>query len=538
MDPSRTPSSPSPTHSPDYDSASISPLGDERDSPDGGGSVSALSFSSEGEIAPLRILIIQNYAGTGGTEGVAEQLIDGGKHTYSFCELISSVLRFMGTEGRDLFTTSAEVFTKDSSGTRKEIEITVMKEGSFERSEVAGSPKLIPRLREVALKTGAIGERIIHKVRESGGRYYNLELAARTEKRAGALTTGLLDESHEIHETARQKLSDIILRENPDLIYVAQDHATRVVIEVAEELGKPVVYGIHREDLSTSSLDKSKNACVTYNASASKDGKIAKIIGCSTSVLENFASVGGEIDADRFHIVENGVDFQKFQRKEESRAKFRSDNGIAPHEKVITIAGRYSVEKDFFTFIRSAVQALKIDPTLHFVMCGSNVTSENRDLQTFLTTELERADIATLSTQFHLLGFQDMPQVFSGSDVVMSTSATESWGLTLLEGAAAGNIIVHSDIPGMNHAMKDVSLEFRVTREEVKGETIGTIKCPRLTDESIAQYTEKMLMAVEASNHPEKVKQFVDRAIACSIETTVDLYEKIFAEAVRGYTGD
>ena len=446
-------------------------------------------------------------------------------------------MRFTGTEGKVLFTRSAEVFSSDGGVIRKETEITLMKSDSFQKSEKAGiGDGVVPKLREVALKTGAIGERIKQKVRESGGNYYNLELAARTETSPGAAAVGILDESYEVHETAKRELKKIILRENPDLIYVAQDHATRAVIEVAGEIGKPVVYGIHREDLSTTSSDKAKNACVTYNAEASREGQIEKIIGCSISVLENFRSVGGEVSADRFHIVENGVDFDKFQRQESSRIRFRGDNGISGDAKVVTIAGRYSPEKDFFTFIRAAIQALKIDPTLHFVMCGSNVTRENSELQRFLVSELENAGLTELSDQFHLLGFQDMPRVFSGSDVVMSTSATESWGLTLLEGAAAGNIIVHSDVPGMNHAMKDVSREFRIHREEVVGETFGSIKCPKLTDSCISDYATKMLQAVEASSDPSRIKTFVDRARECSIETTVDSYEKVFDEAVTSFT--
>ncbi len=492
---------------------------------------SSSSFSSVEDSTKHKVLIIQNYAGTGGTEGVAEQIIEKGTNTYSFCELVSSVLRFAGTEGSPIMTVSAEVFSMENGKLKKETEITTIKPDAL----VLADGKLTPKLRDIALKTGAIGERIKKKVAGLGGRYYNLELAARTETTTTALTVGVLDDEFKLHEEAKKKLKIVILKEAPDVIYVAQDHATRAVAEVAEELKIPVVYGIHREDLSITSLDLQKNSCVLYNAQASRDERIEKVIGCSASVLENFRSVGGETAEDHFYVIENGVDFEKFQRSEDAREMFRTHNEIPLEAKVVTIAGRFSPEKDFFTFIRSAVQALKSNPDLHFVMCGSNVVPENAELQSFLNNELEKSGLISLASRFHLLGFQNMPEVFSASDVVMSTSVTESWGLTLLEGAAAGNIIVHSDVPGMNNAMKDASEEFRIRREEIPGETIGTIKSPKLTEACILDYTSKMLQAVEASKDPEKVRTFINRAKACSIDTTVKSYEMVFDQAIRSY---
>jgi glycosyltransferase involved in cell wall biosynthesis len=490
---------------------------------------SSTSFSSLESSHKNKVLIIQNYAGTGGTEGVAEQIIEKGTNTYSFCELVSSVLRFAGTEGKAIMTVSAEVYSMENGKIRKETELTTLKTDAL---KIEGG-KITPKLRDVALKTGAIGELIRKKVEISGGRYYNLELAARTETTNTASTVGVLNEDFKLHEVAKRKLKEVIIKENPDVIYVAQDHATRAVTEVAAELEIPVVYGIHREDLSISSPDLQKNSCVLYNAQASKDLRIEKVIGCSASVLENFRSVGGEVSKDYFYVVENGVDFEKFQRNEASRELFRTRNEIPQDANIVTIAGRYSPEKDFFTFIRSAVQALKSQPSLHFVMCGSNVVPQNAELQSFLQNELEKEGLTSLSSQFHLLGFQDMPQVFSASDVVMSTSVTESWGLTLLEGAAAGNIVVHSDVAGMNNAMKDVTSEFRIKREEIPGETIGTIKSPKLTESCISEYTAKILQAIDASKDPEKVKSFVKRAKECSIDATVKSYESVFDKAIR-----
>lgn len=492
---------------------------------------SSVSLSPEGEAVKPKILVIQNYAGTGGTEGVAEQIIEHGSCDYSFCELISSVLRFTGGSGKPLFTSVAEVYSMDNGEVRKESEITTFQTDSLEiRKDETGGGNVSVKSRDVCLKTGPIGERIKKLVRERGvGAYYNLERSAKT---ISPSVIGILNQDMTLHKETKELLKKVIERDCPDVIYVAQDHATRAVVEAASEMGIPIVYGIHREDLSVTSSDPAKNACVAFNAKASQTGAISKIVGCSTSVLENFASVGGNVSPDRFSVVENGVDFEKFKRQESSGLEFREKEGIPTDAKVVTIAGRYSQEKDFFTFIRAAVQSLKVNPDLHFVMCGSNVVRTNKDLQSFLNEELEKEGLSHLNEQFHLLGFQNMPQVFSGSNVVVSTSVTESWGLTLLEGAAAGNIIVHLDVPGMNHAMKEVSEEFRVVRRGVEGESFGSVKSPKVTDECVFEFSTKILQAVDASSDPDRAESFVDRARACSIETTVKSYEKVFRDAI------
>jgi hypothetical protein len=235
---------------------------------------SSTSFSSLESSHKNKVLIIQNYAGTGGTEGVAEQIIEKGTNTYSFCELVSSVLRFAGTEGKAIMTVSAEVYSMENGKIRKETELTTLKTDAL---KIEGG-KITPKLRDVALKTGAIGERIRKKVEISGGRYYNLELAARTETTNTASTVGVLNEDFKLHEVAKRKLKEVIIKENPDVIYVAQDHATRAVTEVAAELEIPVVYGIHREDLSISSPDLQKNSCVLYNHRITQNFKLTNCV--------------------------------------------------------------------------------------------------------------------------------------------------------------------------------------------------------------------------------------------------------------------
>ncbi len=505
-------------------------------------STSTSTSTSPGTLSSGRakVLIVQNYAGTGGTEGVSLQLVQNatGRIQYSFMEILCGSLRNIGkaSPGGRAMERMQEVISTDpiTGKVTREKEMVkfnfdlsgrISSSGRFER----GSPRLDTQ--GVDLRTGKIGEQIRNTILEQGGTYENLELAPRSATLSdGSKSVGILSSESPLvlHKASKARLMRSIQKERPDVIYVAQDHAARAIVEVAGELGIPVVYGIHREDLSLTAGGAEKIACVAYNAKASKEGRFASVIGCSPSVQDNFRSIGG--DDRSFRVVINGIDSKKYARNNETGTAFRIANKIPPTAKVVTIAGRYSPEKDFYTFVRTAVQALKEKPELHFVMCGNQVTPENMELFPFLQRELEKEGLANRISQFHLLGFQDMPAVFSASNVVMSTSSTESWGLTLLEGAAAGNIIVHSDVPGMSHAMKETTEgRFRVVRENSTETYQGQ---PLLTPHCITQFKDVLLDAVRASDDECLKQKFIARAKECDIQTTVEGYESAFLDSL------
>jgi glycosyltransferase involved in cell wall biosynthesis len=498
-----------------------------------------------------KVLMVQNYAGTGGTEGVSLQILENSSKriTYSYMELICGTIRTIGgsDDSKKSIERIQQVVSYDPITQKQVAEQELVRFNFNLQGRISCSSKILdekklsiigrkdipgPALdlddKVFEIKTGKIGEQIRQNILKGSGAYRNIQLSAKSLQRDHAI--GILKEGNpqELNDDAKAEIKRALEEIKPDIIYVAQDHATRAIIEIGYGLKIPVVYGIHREDLSLTQGEAEKTACVAYNARASREGKFAAIIGCSPSVYDNFMSIGG--GNKKFKVIPNGIDSKKFARNGQKGKEFRRRNKIPLQSKVVTIAGRYSKEKDFYTFIRTAVQTLKENSGLHFVMCGSQVTEDNLELYSFLQEALTKENLSDKISQFHLMGFQDMPAVFSASDVEMSTSMTESWGLTLLEGAAAGNIIVHSDVPGMNHAMKETTENiFRVKREDSSEKYKDFVL---VTEKCIQNFKEALLAAVEASNDKSVRHQFFLRAQQCDIKQTVKQYEDIFVSNI------
>jgi glycosyltransferase involved in cell wall biosynthesis len=278
-----------------------------------------------------------------------------------------------------------------------------------------------------------------------------------------------------------------------------------------EKIG--VAYGIHREDLAVNDSDTNeKSYCVAHNMSASYDA-IQVAVVCSRSAGQNYLDVGG--NSKVMMEVENGTDCEKFSFNPAARQQFREENNIPQNASVVTLAGRYSPEKDVTAYIKIIGEMLKQseNENLHFIGCGSMISNDNIRLQALIKNSFGN-EYDTLKNRIHFLGFQDMPTVMSATDVILSTSRTESWGLTLLEAAAAGCIAVYPELPGTCNAMGNLANTYNLSVKREETEEIDPLfpQTKSLSNESIAVFVSKLQKALILSENQEAKERHVERA--------------------------
>lgn len=335
---------------------------------------------------------------------------------------------------------------------------------------------------------------------------------------------GVLIKTHdgfELNSSAVARMKAVIEKTSPQVIYVAQDHAVSLVSEAVRELNSTrltgekigIVYGIHREDLTIeNSNTNEKSHCVSLNMSSTYNAIHVAIV-CSHSAGKNYVNVGG--NPEIMKEIENGTDCEKFAYSASARQLFRERHNIPQDARIVTLAGRYSVEKDFTAFIKTTGHILKQpeNNNVHFIGCGSMVSNDNVRLHALLKSELGN-DYANLKDRVHLLGFQDMPTVMSATDVILSTSRTESWGLTLLEASAAGCIAVYSDLPGTRNAMGEIAnlYDLSVKRNETNEIDPLFPQARVISKETILAFSSKLQKALSLSKKPEAREHHVERA--------------------------
>lgn len=147
----------------------------------------------------------------------------------------------------------------------------------------------------------------------------------------------------------------------------------------------------------------------------------------------------------KIEIIPFGIDTDKFKPlSEKQKLTARKRLGFTPNDFIVTIVGRLDPAKDHLTFLKAAQIIQKKLKNSRFFIVGSKLGDFSKDngdyfrkLKSFLTKN------PTLARKVVFGGFiEDMPAVYNSSDVLVSTSPSESFGLAQAEAASSGLPII------------------------------------------------------------------------------------------------
>lgn len=154
------------------------------------------------------------------------------------------------------------------------------------------------------------------------------------------------------------------------------------------------------------------------------------------------------IPSQKVAVVHLGINTSVFKP---SNQKMARKILILPQDKlIITIVGRLDPAKDHLTFLKAAEKIAKQVKNPAFYIVGSqkgDFTGRKNQYLKILKQYLRQHP--TLAQKVFFGGFIDnMPAVYQSSDILVSSSNSESFGLALAEGAACGLPIVSTNIGG------------------------------------------------------------------------------------------
>lgn len=162
-----------------------------------------------------------------------------------------------------------------------------------------------------------------------------------------------------------------------------------------------------------------------------------------------------------------GVDCTRFAPSDRECARKRW--GIPSDAWVIARIARYNQVKNFPLFLTLAKRLVDWSPRIHIVIAGDrllDLTTEGREVK----AEIEGlAHSAHLKTRIHTLGYvEDVPSVLQASDVLVSTSFSESFGMSLLEAMACEVPVISTVSAGPQDIIVDGDCGFLVDHSEDK----------------------------------------------------------------------
>lgn len=182
-------------------------------------------------------------------------------------------------------------------------------------------------------------------------------------------------------------------------------------------------------------------------------GKVARVIAVSDAVARALKSQN-IFSPESIRTVNNGMDFSRVDaalRHFDRRATF-GRLGIDETRRLVVSVGELNPLKGHEEFIRAAALVAARCPDADFLVVGEDRTQNRENLSRLEGLCAESG----LARRVHFTGWvDDLASLLIASDVFVSASRTESFGLAILEAMACGSAIVATRTEGAQELLAD-----------------------------------------------------------------------------------
>ena len=169
-----------------------------------------------------------------------------------------------------------------------------------------------------------------------------------------------------------------------------------------------------------------------------------RIVCISDATKESLTEYIGSVKTKAI-VINNGIDVQKFKS-----AVPLSLSEVNTKKFVVTMVSGFRYQKDHDTLLRAMSYLNKDKYEIWLVGEG-----DRRSVIVDLIRELN------LSQNVRLWGSSDdIPSIMKSSDVIVQSSHIEGFGLTAVEGMAAGKPVIASNVPGLSQVVYGAGFLF------------------------------------------------------------------------------
>jgi glycosyltransferase involved in cell wall biosynthesis len=245
----------------------------------------------------------------------------------------------------------------------------------------------------------------------------------------------------------------------PDVVQTWMYHADLVGGLTARLVSDaPILWGIRTGPLEDRSFKRSTLMVIQTCARLSRLLP-TRILCCSEAGRREHEALG--YDHDKMVVVPNGFDLEAFRPDPEARAALRGELGISDETPLIGMVARYDPVKDHATFFEAAARLHAVMPEARFVLCGRDVTWENRAMASMI-------DRAGVRQVVHLLGQrEDAHRVIAALDVsTLSSACGEGFSNVIGESMACAVPCVVTDVGDAAQILGDTGLVVPPRRPE------------------------------------------------------------------------
>lgn len=241
------------------------------------------------------------------------------------------------------------------------------------------------------------------------------------------------------------KVRKILKQIKPDIVYLHSSKAGAIGrIALAFNFKTKILYNAHGWYFNAQISDKKRKVFSWIEKILAL--KTDKIINISKSEYES--ALKYKIAPEKkMCIIENGIDFTKFQNNDTYREETRKKYHIAENEIVVGVVGRLTEQKDPMTMIKAFELVNKGNNNTRLMYVGSGELEEEVK---------QYAKEHDLLNKLIITGWVDnVEKYIPAFDIAVLPSKWEGFGLVLIEYMACDKPIVASNVGGIRDIIKD-----------------------------------------------------------------------------------
>jgi glycosyltransferase involved in cell wall biosynthesis len=231
---------------------------------------------------------------------------------------------------------------------------------------------------------------------------------------------------------ARERLQNVLRGVQPHLVHSNSLSMSRLLGPIAADEGVPSIG--HLRDI----IRLSRQAMDDLNRNS-------RLIAVSHATREYHVANG--LDANRTHVVHNGVDLAPFSADKHTES-LRNRLNVDADALLVAMIGQVIARKGTDLFVSAAIEIVAKHRNAHFLIIGECYSCKDESRQ-FVANLHSTIDEHAARSNIHFLGFRgDVEKLLGQFDVIVQPSRQDPLSRVLLEAAAAGRAIVATEVGG------------------------------------------------------------------------------------------
>jgi len=258
-----------------------------------------------------------------------------------------------------------------------------------------------------------------------------------TISKRGIYLHKLIENGIRVEVLSFRVLSKFLLGSRKDTVIHSYLYRSHALSGLFKFMGYSVIWSIH------GSFPKKANPLkkIVGLLSLFVPDKITFVSKCS---LEKHINAG--YSAKKSMVIYNGLDINKFSGNKTCTLDLSSQSFVN-----ICMVSRFHHIKDYPRFFSIASSLIKLHPKTRFYLIGKGNHADNHALVNLLHQY-------NLMQSVTLLGeFSDISQIYPCFDLLVSTSKSESFGLTIMEAILSGVNVSTINLPVMDELLGEYS---------------------------------------------------------------------------------